>query len=229
MRNYNKYKNKKTKKRFFNPYIVLILFTLFMMALALGYSFFSDILTIYGSANANYKIYTITYNLNGGTNPQNPVTQYTIVDNAVLPLPTRNNYSFGGWYDNESLNGTAISTTTGQKRDLVLYAKWNLQNQEIKVTYAFGDNLYFDGASYMDTGLAIFSQDNLGRETEITASISNRGYVDGQSSGYNTFINCSDHAKSPWPGFTFRGKKSGSNFNFILKSNNYANTSRTEK
>jgi uncharacterized repeat protein (TIGR02543 family) len=79
--------------------------------------------TFYAKWTANP--YTITYHVNGGT-AIDPGT-YTI-ENLPFPLPTPSrsgSYTFGGWYDNEGLNGTAFTTIpTGSMEDKAFYAKW---------------------------------------------------------------------------------------------------------
>ena len=71
-------------------------------------------------------IRTITYILNGGTNPANAPTQYTKGTGlATLPTPTRSNSTFLGWY--EYKNGSEIKVTsigTDRTDNIVLYAKW---------------------------------------------------------------------------------------------------------
>ena len=70
--------------------------------------------------------YSITYNLNGGTQGINAILEYNVESNDFdLPLPKRTNYHFKGWYSNESLTGNVTNNikkgTTGNK---VYYAKW---------------------------------------------------------------------------------------------------------
>lgn len=69
--------------------------------------------------------YELTYHLNGGVNPPDVLTSYTIETAFELPKPSREHYTFGGWFDNESLTGTAIASivkgSTGEKE---FYAKW---------------------------------------------------------------------------------------------------------
>lgn len=69
--------------------------------------------------------YELTYHLNGGVNPPDVRTSYTIETAFELPKPSREHYTFGGWFDNESLTGTAIASivkgSTGEKE---FYAKW---------------------------------------------------------------------------------------------------------
>lgn len=75
--------------------------------------------------------YTITYNLNGGTNPGSEPTSYTVATGATLPTPTKTGYTFLGWYANSDLSTGGVQTsiaqgTTGNKE---YWAKW-----EYKVT-----------------------------------------------------------------------------------------------
>ena len=70
-------------------------------------------------------VYTITYNLNGGTGESS--SSYTIESAAItLPTPTYTGYDFEGWYDNSSFTGSAVTTiaagSTGNKE---YWAKWS--------------------------------------------------------------------------------------------------------
>lgn len=74
--------------------------------------------------------YTITYNLNGGTNPSGTVTNYTIESSTItLPCPTRIGYEFKGWYSSLDLSGNSVTIipkgSTGNKS---YYAKWESLN-----------------------------------------------------------------------------------------------------
>ena len=42
----------------------------------------------------------------------------------TLPVITRNDYYFGGWYDNAELNGTPVNAPYYSKEKTTLYAKW---------------------------------------------------------------------------------------------------------
>ena len=77
--------------------------------------------------------YSITYNLNGGNNPSGVATSYNITSSTItLPTPSRNGYSFGGWYTSSSLSGTAVtSIATGSTGNKVFYAKWTPVNYSI--------------------------------------------------------------------------------------------------
>lgn len=73
-------------------------------------------------------IYTITYDLGGGTNNLLNLENYTI-ENAPIIFhdPTRDNYAFDGWFDNETGGNlvTAIGAV-GNMGDITLWAKWRL-------------------------------------------------------------------------------------------------------
>lgn len=70
--------------------------------------------------------YTITYNLNGGTNPTEAKTQFTSENAVTLPTPTREGYTFDGWFEAQNFSGSAISSwAAGTKNaNVTLYAKW---------------------------------------------------------------------------------------------------------
>lgn len=77
--------------------------------------------------------YPITYNLNGGTNPNDAKTSYTVDDLVVLPTPTRAGYTFGGWYEGSNFTGQAVTTIPkGSTGDKIYYAKWNINKLYIQ-------------------------------------------------------------------------------------------------
>lgn len=80
-------------------------------------------LTFY--AKWEIKGYKVTLNLNGGNLPEGTELTFEIGKQAVLPIPTRENYIFAGWYDNEALSGSPIAIIAANDYgDRSLYAKW---------------------------------------------------------------------------------------------------------
>ena len=69
-------------------------------------------------------VYAIEYELNGGVNNSANPTTYTIEDTVTLKEPTRENYEFVGWYQNETLTKKIEKIAIGSYGDKRLYAKW---------------------------------------------------------------------------------------------------------
>lgn len=79
--------------------------------------------------------YTITYNLDGGTNnSSNPTVYYAIADRVsitgwyagsiILEAPTKEGYTFAGWYTDENFTTKITEIQKGSKKNYNLYAKW---------------------------------------------------------------------------------------------------------
>ena len=74
--------------------------------------------------------YTITYELNGGTNESNNPTSYTIEDlPLILQDPIKTDYTFEGWFTEASFQNriTQIEVSSIGNKDL--YAKWTSGSQ----------------------------------------------------------------------------------------------------
>ena len=83
--------------------------------------------------------YAVTLTTNGGTIAEGKnVTSYTYGVGATLPVAadiTKDNYTFGGWFDNEQCTGEAVTaipdTATGAK---TFYAKWTADTYKVTLT-----------------------------------------------------------------------------------------------
>ncbi len=84
--------------------------------------------------------YNITYNLNGGSNPSDTITSYTINDNVTLPTPTKIGYTFDGWYTENTFENRAESIERGSHEDKIFYAKWTVINYTITYNLNGGTN-----------------------------------------------------------------------------------------
>ena len=78
------------------------------------------------------EVYTITYNLNGGINSSSNPSTFTVEDEIVLSDPTRNNYNFVGWYDENENKVTSICSGTTSGLDL--FARWIPAKYNLSVT-----------------------------------------------------------------------------------------------
>jgi uncharacterized repeat protein (TIGR02543 family) len=89
---------------------------------------------IFGNSVTPYSIniavtYNISYNLNGGSGAN---TGTYSSEGATLPTPTKDGYTFGGWYANATFEGSAITNIpAGSIGDKTFYAKWNIVNYNI--------------------------------------------------------------------------------------------------
>ena len=68
--------------------------------------------------------YTITYRLNGGTNPSNAPTTYSNYEEVVLPTPTKTGYTFEGWYKESAFTNRVTKISAGSTGNKTFYAKW---------------------------------------------------------------------------------------------------------
>lgn len=70
--------------------------------------------------------YSVTYELNGGTAGANPVTAFTVESgDLALVAPTRDGYTFEGWFDNAEFAGEKVEKiVSGSYGDKKFYAKW---------------------------------------------------------------------------------------------------------
>lgn len=109
---------------------------------------------------------TITLNLNGGTLPE-----YSLVEGAALPIPTRTGYTFAGWYENPEFSGDPVKDVpTDSTENLNFYAKWTANTYTISadVTPAYAGNVTVNGSDTSTTVVA---------GTEVTLSATaNSGY-----------------------------------------------------
>ncbi len=71
-------------------------------------------------------VYSITYNLDEGINSESNPEEYMKEDGTItLEDPTKEGYTFKGWYDNAEFNNEAITEiVTSDAEDKTLYAKW---------------------------------------------------------------------------------------------------------
>ena len=86
------------------------------------------------------------------TNSENKIwNQYS--NNLVYKIPTKEGYSFAGWYDNQEFNGNVFDFEETITEDITLYAKWIEKDQDLKYI-PYGTNniltVYSNGADFSD-------------------------------------------------------------------------------
>lgn len=86
---------------------------------------YEDIPSPGGSDDPEVSQYSITYVLNGGSLSGSVVRNYTSSEAVTLPIPTRTDYSFEGWYEAGDFSGTAVvEIAIGSTGNKTFYAKW---------------------------------------------------------------------------------------------------------
>ena len=78
--------------------------------------------------------YNIIYELNDGDELENPIVKFTKEDEFVLPIPTKHNCTFDGWYTEVEFENKITKIEKGTTEDLYLYAKW-IENEIEVGTY----------------------------------------------------------------------------------------------
>ena len=79
--------------------------------------------------------YDIDYELKGGVqNPKNPDVYYFNSKTIKLKAPSREGYTFLGWYTDAKYKNKITKIAKGTQKDLKLYAKW--QVHQYKVVYS---------------------------------------------------------------------------------------------
>ncbi len=81
-----------------------------------------DDVTLY--AKWAYITYSLTYELNGGTNHPSHATSFTVDDAWTYQEPTRTGYLFDGWYANPSFTTPVTGLVQGTTQNITIYAKW---------------------------------------------------------------------------------------------------------
>ena len=83
----------------------------------------------------NPSTYTITYELNGGIQASGQITTYSVLNPETLLAPTKDGYTFGGWYETMDFSSDVITSTSQLMGNATLYASWGVGIARIGNTY----------------------------------------------------------------------------------------------
>ena len=164
-------------------------------------AYFTDIkfLSNIFSINAEY---TVTFDSNTGTGTMPAqIVSYNLATPLNANTFTKTGYVFTGWNTSPDGSGTAYApgasiTNIG---NTILYAQW-VVSTDCTVTFVYGDEI-FDGTNYINSGIPLFSSNNIHRDFEVKATISNFAVNAGQNQNRNVLICNQNEATSPYPGF----------------------------
>jgi uncharacterized repeat protein (TIGR02543 family) len=85
--------------------------------------------------------YRISYKLNGGKLAGNNPTSYTVNSNTItVKKPTKNGYTFAGWYADPKYKKKVVRIEKGSTGNKVLYAKWTVKKYTITYKLNGGKN-----------------------------------------------------------------------------------------
>lgn len=132
-------------------------------------------------------VYSINYHLDGGTNPDDVPKSFTIENQSELqlPLPTRDGYTFDGWFD----GNTKVENLRGIFKNLILTAHWTAKDVSITFDY--------DGGSLQRT-LTFLDGENIVEENAISPA-DKVGYLllnDKENQQFNGWYNLSNTRES---------------------------------
>lgn len=121
------------------------------------------------------KNYTITYNLNGGTNSKQNPSKYNIKTATItLKNPTRKGYTFKGWYMDSKYKNPISQIKKGSTGNKTIYAKWSANKYTVK----------FDANNKKATGKTKLMTCNYGKKYTLKANgFKRKGYT---FKGWNT-------------------------------------------
>lgn len=104
--------------------------------------------------------YSITYNLDGGTNAgENPKT-YTVESEKIMLLePSKTGYRFDGWYSDAERTNRVTEIAAGSTGDVTLYAKWTINQYTITWETNGGNALTGNYTTKADYGTSIVLPD----------------------------------------------------------------------
>lgn len=108
-------------------FIGLLIFGLFLIIFIFCFPFnksFSIESTNKDLATTQTQTYKISYVLNGGKNNINNPTYYKTNKAITLKNPTKNGYTFQGWYSDSKFKNKVTSIPKNSKGNKIFYAKW---------------------------------------------------------------------------------------------------------
>ena len=110
--------------------------------------------------------YSITYKSGSTTLTGLEPSEYTYgVGVDTLPTPSKEGYTFKGWYDNEGLTGDLVKLISQEATgDKTFYAKWELNTFKHKYVFldASGCDWFYDNKC---VGVVYFNNDNVAKTT----------------------------------------------------------------
>lgn len=149
--------------------------------------------------------YTVQFNTNGGSNIENQKVLEGQTVTKPETDPTKENYLFGGWYQDEELT-TEFDFTRAITEDTIIYAKWknsigipyesnivdywplqnsleNTINEDNNFSIFKGNPQFIDGSMYLDSA-ALVTNDDYELNSTFTIVLQTKNISNAQNGDY---------------------------------------------
>ena len=167
-------------------------------------AFFTSLKTVSNSFSID-AYYDVTFYSNNGQDESEVQTISYNVPTELMDNPfDYDGYEFNGWNTEPDGSGTSYvnKEEVNNLDDIELYAQWELA-EYCTVTFNYGDESFI-GTNYINSGIGLFNTENIGRDFEVSTTLSNYQYLPGQDTDRNVFICNQYEVDDPYQGFAFQ-------------------------
>lgn len=167
-------------------------------------AFFTSLKTVSNSFSID-AYYDVTFHSNNGQDESEVQTISYNVPTELMDNPfDYDGYEFNGWNTEPDGSGTSYvnKEEVNNLDDIELYAQWELA-EYCTVTFNYGDDSFI-GTNYINSGIGLFNTENIGRDFEVSTTLSNYQYLPGQDTDRNVFICNQYEGDDPYQGFAFQ-------------------------
>lgn len=121
--------------------------------------------------------YSISYELDGGTNPAENPSQYNVLTGTVTLLdPAKMGYAFAGWYTDADYTTQVTTIPAGSTDDVTLYAKWTVNQYTIMWETNGGSELTGNYTTTADYGTPIARPNDPTKEADAQYTYTFEGW-----------------------------------------------------
>jgi uncharacterized repeat protein (TIGR02543 family) len=121
--------------------------------------------------------YTVTFESNGGSS-EAPITDISPGATVSLPTPTRDAYTFAGWFTDDGTFQNEFTGSTPVTGDITVYAKWTPAGNPFKGTWSWTGTgtVNSDGSTFTVTSITIVFDDDTYELFETITKIDGTDY-----------------------------------------------------
>ena len=146
------------------------------------------------------------------------------IDTFDIPLTIGGNINSSGNYDRTFKGVLSNVSVEFYEGNIVNNTNYSYTETRTSTSYNLDGTIEFDGTNYIDTGINLFSAENINKDFEISLTINQVGGNVAQA----TLMNLKDEGQNNvWPGVAYR-TKSGGGFEFSARWPGQSNVSLNE-